>query len=365
MSLLETTVIRKLERRSEAAVALCADARLFPLAWAVACRLTRLADGAYDVHLFTEPSLQLAELPAEYPIGIELPAFLNLLPATIRHDRFRSFSSLRLLVLEILASRYQRVLYLDCDIRVESSIAALIKLDLGGAPLAAVDDYTLPHLPHDNPRRNDRIRRRRREIGHSAAEPYFNAGVMLIDAGLWRSGETTKAALALLARLDAVGANDQEILNVLFRGRWTALSPRWNFTFFHDLGFEPALRPLIYHYAGAKPWELRWDRDSSHVRAIAELFVDAPLPDFLRRNPTLADYRRALIKTAKWGLRHRCRFPRPAEIARCMRDARAPRMREAFASYLTANIRARRFLDVRAGITALDESEVRQALRAV
>jgi hypothetical protein len=90
------------------------------------------------------------------------------------------------------------------------------------------------------------------------------------------------------------------------------------------------------------------------------MFVDTPLPDFLQRKPTLADYRRAFLKAAEWSLRHGCRLPCPADLARRKRDARAAGMRTTFSSYLIANIRAQRFLDVRAGITELDESEVSQ-----
>jgi lipopolysaccharide biosynthesis glycosyltransferase len=363
MNSIPTTVVRRLKPNSEAAVALCADARLFPLACVVAGRLAQLADRAYDVYLFTEPNARIEQVPSDYPVNIELPVFLDRLPGKVRQNRFLSFSSLRLFVPEILPDRYRRILYVDCDIRVESSVAGLFELELAGASVAAVDDYTLPFLPYAKPKKNDNIRNRRYEIGHSPADPYFNAGVMLIDAPAWRSEQTTTTALALLDRLSAVNANDQEMLNVLFRGRWAALSPRWNFTFFHDLGFERALRPVLYHYAGAKPWEFRWDRSPAHLHALAEMFVDSPFADFLNRKPTHADYLRALIKQLKWSLRHRGSFPRANEIARRIRDALAPQMRAAFASYLIDNIQKRRFLDVRHGITDLDEGQVLEVLR--
>jgi|GEM_PF-2404316 len=361
MNAIPTTVVRQIEPASDCAIALCADARLFPLACVVARRLAQMANGAYDVYLFTEPNADLGRVPADDRFGIILPDIRDRLPAAIRQNHFLSITSMRLFVPDILV-RYRRILYLDSDIRVEGSLAPLFTLDLAGAPIAAVDDYTLPFLPYAKASKNDRIRVRRHALGHSADQPYFNAGVMLIDAETWRSEQTTAAALTLLERLGAVNANDQEMLNVLFRGRWAALSPRWNFTFFHDLGFEEALQPVVYHYAGAKPWELRWDRGPDHLRALADMFADTPFADFLKRAPAGGEYRRALVKQIKWALRHPGLFPRAADVERRVRDAQAPHMRAVYAAYLIDNIQKQRFVDVRQGITTLDENQLRDML---
>ena len=355
--------VRELAPSCDAAIALCSDAQMFPLAFVLASRLARTARGRYDVHLLSEPNAHIARVPPHCPFGIELPAFLDSLPATVRNSRFHSFSNMRLFVPEILSARYRRILYLDCDIRVEAPVAPLFQLDMGGAPIAAVDDYTLPFLPHANPGKNDRVRQRRDEIGHSATDPYFNAGVMLMDAVAWRSDGMTNNALTILDRLASVGGKNQEMLNVLFCNRWAALSPRWNFTFFHDLGFEPLLQPAVFHYAGAKPWELRWDRDPSHFKAFADMFVDTPFADYRHPEPGKAEYLDALLKAIKWSVRRRTSIARPGEIARRVRDSHVRQMRAVFASYLIESIRKRRFIDVRAEITTLNEEDVREVVQ--
>jgi lipopolysaccharide biosynthesis glycosyltransferase len=362
MSAIPSTIVRELKPKSDAAVALCADSMFFPLAFVVASRLARLSNGAYDVHILTETNPYVDRVPKDCPIGIELPIVLDQLPNQIKFDRFRSICALRLFVPEILSSRYRRILYVDSDVRVEEGVSELFWLDIEGAPIAAVDDYTLPFLPSPKADKNDRIRQRRELIGHSATDPYFNAGVILIDAETWRSNQTTNAALTLLSQLEKLHVNDQEMLNVLFRGQWAALSPRWNFTFFHDLGFESLLRPVLFHYAGAKPWELRWDRDPSHLPALNLQFIDTPFADYRHPGPIRADYVDGFFRALKWSLRQRNFNLNPAEIARRIRDAQSPQMRANFASYLIDNIRARRFLDVRAGITVLDADKVWRAL---
>ena len=358
MSNVATTIIRRLEPTGEAAVVLCSDAQLFPIAFVVASRLARLSDGAYDVHLLTEPNVHIERVPAECPVGIQMPDFRNRYPQQVKLDRLKSIWLMRLFAPDVLSGRYRRILYLDCDIRVEGSVGPLFRLGLEGAPLAAIDDYTLPFLPTFKPGENDRIRKRRDAVGHSATEPFFNSGVLLIDADAWRSQQMTPAAFELLGRLEALHVNDQELLNVMFRGRWMALSPRWNFTCYHDLGFESLLRPVLFHYAGCKPWQLQWDRDPAHLQAFDRQFVDTPFADYRHPKPTIGDYLKGMTKAAKWSWRNGGRLRRPGEIARHIRNAVAPQIREVFASYLIDSIRKRRFLDVRAGITELDEDAV-------
>ena len=118
------------------------------------------------------------------------------------------------------------------------------------------------------------------------------------------------------------------------------LSPRWNFTFFQDLGFESILRPIVFHYAGAKPWQLRWDRNQSHLNAFSELFAGTPFSDYRHPKPTKTDYWHALLKGIKWSFRHGSSIPLPSETERQIRAAHEPAMRKMYASYLIESIRS-------------------------
>ena len=87
-----------------------------------------------------------------------------------------------------------KVLYLDSDIIVRSSIDELFSYDLGDSPLAALAD------PLDS--------------------SIFNSGMMLINADLWRKESATDLLLDLTNQFHQEVYGDQGILNLLFKERW-------------------------------------------------------------------------------------------------------------------------------------------------
>lgn len=134
-----------------------------------------------------------------------------------------------------------KVLYLDSDIIVRSSIDELFSYDLGDSPLAAVAD------PLDS--------------------STFNSGMMLINADLWRKESATDSLLDLTNQFHQEVYGDQGILNLLFKDRWRPLSQRWNFMVGMDTtarncqvdswyseSIEIEKDAAIIHFTGDKPW---------------------------------------------------------------------------------------------------------------
>ncbi|KAH8831168.1 glycosyltransferase family 8 protein [Flagelloscypha sp. PMI_526] len=103
----------------------------------------------------------------------------------------------------------ERVMYLDADILVRESLAPLWQVDLGSHAIGAVRDVGFP-------------------MGHEAVgrAEYFNAGVLLIDLALARVklGELMEKA----AQFEKTMFQDQDLLNVVFRGDWKEISLCWN-----------------------------------------------------------------------------------------------------------------------------------------
>ncbi|KAG9014684.1 hypothetical protein FRB94_010531 [Tulasnella sp. JGI-2019a] len=104
----------------------------------------------------------------------------------------------------------ERVLYLDADILVRGSLAELWEVDLGDKLVAAAVDVGLPMGHTGLPKRD---------------EPYFNAGVLLLDLTKIRQHAQDLRSLARSMR-DA-HFRDQDVLNTHFRD-WKQLSLRWN-----------------------------------------------------------------------------------------------------------------------------------------
>jgi hypothetical protein len=157
---------------------------------------------------------------------------------------------LRLLLAEAFARDYARLLYLDADIFVErGDFSALLSAELGARALAAVRDNMQWRRPG---RRPEQFRR----LGLPAA-PYFNAGVMLIDAAAWRGARITERAVELGRRERArMIRHDQNLLNAVLQGDWAEMHPAWNWQYTRASNlFAGMMDPCILHFIGPrKPW---------------------------------------------------------------------------------------------------------------
>jgi lipopolysaccharide biosynthesis glycosyltransferase len=93
-----------------------------------------------------------------------------------------------------------------------------------------------------------------KEAGLNPDEPYFNAGVMLIDVERWRETGVEKRSLDYLRRFGPkVWFWDQEALNAVLSGQWKSLDSSWNFPASMVDPFKEM--PRIAHFSGnIKPW---------------------------------------------------------------------------------------------------------------
>ena len=176
----------------------------------------------------------------------------------------------RLFAADLLPAGVRRVLYLDCDTVVLKPLRRLWETGLGkadgagtGYVMAAVQEPTIYEEVKEY-------------LGMRKEDPYFNAGVLLIDLKRWRTERLTDKVISYYAEIAEQSLfNDQDALNGLLKGRIRTLSPRWNFFtnyryFRYDTlcRMQPAYRripeevfrkakrsPAVIHYAGdERPW---------------------------------------------------------------------------------------------------------------
>lgn len=153
----------------------------------------------------------------------------------------------RLFLEHYLPPEVERFVFIDCDVYVRAPIENLLATDLGGNAMAAAAEPGRQHLLLGDDLKG---------VGKpfTGADAYFNAGVMLIDRSAWKAADLP-AVLDGHIRSGLIQKlyQDQDILNLAFKGRWLRLDPLWNLTKPH-----PALRaldPMIVHYTtGQKPW---------------------------------------------------------------------------------------------------------------
>lgn len=148
-----------------------------------------------------------------------------------------------------------RILYLDCDIVVNSDISELFKLNFVDCPIAAVRDVLYP--VKDKHRHN---------IGLGYNDRYFNAGVLLFNLSMWRQNHYEEKLIEFCKEDNYAYFADQDALNSVFRNRWLELSPCWNrfnLVKYKDVYFKAKVdeldfiyEPKIVHYASptARPW---------------------------------------------------------------------------------------------------------------
>jgi lipopolysaccharide biosynthesis glycosyltransferase len=177
------------------------------------------------------------------------PLFLDIAKRLRYNPRLTNIVYARLIIDRLIDPAIKRILYLDCDMLVRAPIERLYETDLDGYPIAAVRDTQGVIITGGV------------DMAHNleifdAADPYFNAGMILIDVDKWREARIMDHVERLLA--DGTFAKlhyDQDLLNLIFRNNWLQLSWRWNVIdarFVHE-----GLDGHIMHYTGyRKPWDL-------------------------------------------------------------------------------------------------------------
>jgi lipopolysaccharide biosynthesis glycosyltransferase len=204
-----------------------------------------------------------------------------------RFDKFRidgyvsASTYTRLLLPEFFDDCWDRVLYVDSDMRVMTSLKGLLEVNLGGKPVGAVHDY-MRYLIYG-------LEHSREQLGLRPDSPYFNAGMICFDwHAVLASGLLQTASEFAAKHPQLCISHDQDALNKAFEGSWTPLDPRWNFMIVAvpdrvlRLDYPERLRPYVAHFAGpVKPWTADFPaRYENHRAWYRDLLRDSPWPNF-------------------------------------------------------------------------------------
>lgn len=163
----------------------------------------------------------------------------------------KSATYYKLFLPHYLDDQYSRILYLDVDMVVEHDLLDLWKTDLEGKVVGAVPDTKEPTLKERTPDSYQYYRSQ----GFSGDTPFYNGGVLLVDAERWKQGGFTQRVIeARTSAGDVVSHGDQDGLNLALRGNWKRLDPRWNvLTDAIETMDHAGEEPHILHFAGIDP----------------------------------------------------------------------------------------------------------------
>jgi lipopolysaccharide biosynthesis glycosyltransferase len=182
-----------------------------------------------------------------------LPA--SLLDHAVRSHYISSATFGRLALPRLLPKDATRILYLDADIIARGDLSELFSLDLQGAVIGAVREPSDPFFWSRNGLEHVF------ELGVDPWQPYFNAGVLVMDAAGARAARMEERCLEYMAAHQP-RLMDQDALNAVLAGSILELPTRWNV---EDYYFKSRSRRARYrtildaarvlHFVGdRKPW---------------------------------------------------------------------------------------------------------------
>jgi lipopolysaccharide biosynthesis glycosyltransferase len=167
-----------------------------------------------------------------------------------------------------------RILYLDADTLVTKDLSDLWNSELSSSVGAVIDAHIVWMASPSmwRPWREEQI---------EPLTPYLNTGMMLIDLNAWRSQEISERTLFFLNKYDLPCA-DQDALNLVLRGNFDQIHPRFNSMPYHHFTHlryldtvesdyligEAITNPAIIHYHRSffnKPWNYGCSHPGSEI----------------------------------------------------------------------------------------------------
>ncbi len=143
----------------------------------------------------------------------------------------------RLFVSDMLSESIDRILYLDCDMIIASSLKKLWETELLDCLIGAVQDAVPDSV--------------KLAVGLSAEDKYFNSGMLLIDLEKWRSENIQDKITAFLdEKKGRVIHHDQGVLNGVLKGRVKFVPLRYNLMTIHYILDLKHINKYFKNHAG-------------------------------------------------------------------------------------------------------------------
>jgi len=186
---------------------------------------------------------------------------LNVVPAR-NNDNYEgmahltNFAYLRIYTAEYFDAHVRKVVYFDVDCWIKQDITHLFELDLGNNLGAGTIEFT--------------SQEDKKRLDLEETDFYVNTGLFLINLQLWRDENIQMKFLTCYNEIrHKLKWADQDVFNVLFRGRWFLLDPQYNLM--RQYQYVPS---VIHFNTGSKPWHFRdeniWSRKYVNFRMEVE-----------------------------------------------------------------------------------------------
>lgn len=245
------------------AVCLCTDRRMLIPALFVANAVKShpaTSDNRFDIIIFAEPS----EVTGVHRSWMEQRGILlcedmdmsRMRGVGIFQERLSAATLMKLMLAGHLAGRYDKILYLDCDLTIHGDISPIFSLDTAPLALAAVPSGRV--WTGLNKKMRDDFNDHCHKLGMTNPYRFFNTGVLYIDVERWNGENLGERALEFIRHnTDLCSLPDEHALNAILDGNIAELSPMWNAAprprwYKSKTGNTGAC--IIHHMGEDKPW---------------------------------------------------------------------------------------------------------------
>jgi lipopolysaccharide biosynthesis glycosyltransferase len=237
-------------------VALCCNGSLLPGLHATLASLVRNLSLRENVslHLFltgVDPASQAALKGTVHDAG----GVGRLQFHDVKSNDFEGFATLHgdstiylRIMLPNLLPEAQTILYLDSDLIVLADVCEVFALPLNDSHLGAVSSEMIRYCIDLDVFL---------KLGRGDEGTYFNSGVLLFNAALWRKNNVIQQALEFArTHPQLLRSHDQTILNVLFNTTYYNMPARFNSPLAPIAWRLEKPNNYIYHFTGSpKPWD--------------------------------------------------------------------------------------------------------------
>lgn len=271
-----------------------------PYALFVAWQLENTVGKNFDIVIGSDDAAVEAELPT-YVKFLKIDD-VEIWKSVKQSERLKYFAYLRLPAIEQLVSKYERILYLDTDVFIQTRMPSKIfDIDISQYAVAAVRDVqqrqNATHYVDDF------------RLNGLKSAPYFNSGVLLINSEPWRRDAIYNAMVKLAQNsVTATRTDDQTLLNLALYKKWGELSPTWNWIESPKTNLAAAyVDANIVHIAGkTKHWDSGSIKMSQRFRSDFEIFTELHTefeqmrPLTPRQTEIWGGFWRALLLNLRW-----------------------------------------------------------------
>ena len=221
----------------------------------------------YDFYCFVDRiGIVSDDLRGRYPWVIfkETPT-TKLLNYTDWHNLFFYGMSMKVFALEQLYNLYDRIIYFDVDMIINSDLNSLIDYNLDGKSIAAVPDFQTHRRDETKINQNhiSQVLQYREKLIGTTGSQYFNSGMYILD----NAAKIIDTPYDVFAEKFRPSLVDQDYLNYVFKNDVLIIPDYYNYmcdnVYVSFLSYQDRISDSIamgsacvqHFHGGSKPWK--------------------------------------------------------------------------------------------------------------